>query len=182
MSVSLSYRKRIGYLHVNSLYLIKRSLVFYLGITMKKKICLFALGLVCTAPSWSFNCYLTLAKDNCWQKYNVTVQVVDTATGKEVTHLTVPAGKAWERQEFTCDKAEKLMYYAQFTPVIWESEKGKIYSAKTYLSLPAEIKSGAKAWNIPVCYSADFAQVPMPPEATNSCQCDFSSIPDIPPE
>jgi hypothetical protein len=138
-------------------------------------------GLIVSSPIWSFNCYFTLAKDNCWLKYNVTVEVMDALTTKVVTTISIPSGQPWARQAFTCQAAQKFMYHAQFTPVIWESEKGKVYSAKEFWSLPEEIKPGDKAWNVSVCYPKNFAEVPMPPEATNHCTCDFTSIPVIGP-
>ena len=139
-------------------------------------------GLVSGSPLWAITCYYTLAKENCWLKYNVTVDVMDASTNKVLTTVTVPAGKLWTRVVFPCQAAQKLMYSAHFTPVIWESEKGKVYSAKNYWSLPAAINPGDTAWNVSVCYPMDFSQIPLPPEATNSCTCDFKSIPELKPQ
>ncbi|MFI4918756.1 MAG: hypothetical protein ACHP65_04295 [Legionellales bacterium] len=137
--------------------------------------------LVCSSPIWSFNCYFTLAKDSCWLKYNVTVDVVDANSAKVLTTVTVPSGQPWARQTFTCQPLQKLMYHAQFTPIIWEAEKDTVYRAKDYWSLPEVINQGDKAWNVSVCFSKDFAAVPLPPEATSKCSCDFASIPIIEP-
>ena len=141
-----------------------------------------SLGLVISSPLWAITCYYTLAKDNCWTKYNVSEDVMDAATGKVLTTVIVPAGKSWIRQTFPCVPGEKLMYRAQFSPIIWESEKGKVYYAINYWSLPNNVNAGDSAWNVSVCYPADFGQVPLPPEATNTCKCDFSNIPAIPPK
>lgn len=149
---------------------------------MFRKISILALSLISSTPLWAFTCYYTLAKDNCWAKYNVTVEVLDAATAKVLTTVVVPAGTPWVRQEFSCEVGEKLMYRARFSPIIWESEKGKAYSAKNYWSLPNEMKPGDSAWNVSVCYPADFSQVPLPPEAGGTCKCDFDSIPAIPPK
>lgn len=137
--------------------------------------CLFA------SPLWAITCYYTLAKDNCWLKYEVTVEVLDAVSANVLTTITVPAGQAWGRVTFPCEtNGQKLMYRAHYSPYFWESEKGKIYSAKRYWSLPNEINPGDSAWNVSVCFPSDFSEVPLPPDAMGTCKCDFSTIPDIP--
>lgn len=108
---------------------------------------------------------------------------MDALSAKVLTTATVPAGKSWTRVTFPCEtNGQKLMYRAQFSPSIWDSEKGKVYMAKNYWSLPNGVNEGDSAWNVSVCYPSDFSEVPMTPEATGSCACDFSSIPEIPPK
>lgn len=147
---------------------------------MNTKGLVLVLGLAASSSVWSFNCYFTLVKDNCWLKYNVNVRVIDASTEKEVLSVSVPAGQAWARETFACSPKQSLTYLASFTPVIWESEKGKVYNSVTNWILPDTIKPGDKAWTISVCYPKSFVQVPMPPEATSSCACDFSAVPPIP--
>lgn len=150
---------------------------------MLKKYWMIPLSFICTSPLWALTCYYTLAKENCWLKYNVTVQVTDAANDKLLATVTVPAGQLWTRVTFPCETTgQKLMYKAQFSPVIWESERGKIYPARNFWSLPNKVNPGDSAWNVSVCYPTDFSQVPMPPEATGHCKCDFDSIPVIPPK
>ncbi|MBN9231523.1 MAG: hypothetical protein BGO90_09395 [Legionella sp. 40-6] len=136
-----------------------------------------------SSPLWAITCYYTLAKDNCWLRYNVSVEVMDAISAQTLTTVTVPAGESWTRVTFPCKtNGQKLMYRARFTPSIWESEKGKIYSAKNFWSLPSAVNPGDSAWNVSVCFSSDFSEVPLPPEAVNTCKCDFSKIPVIPPK
>lgn len=150
---------------------------------MLKKLLLLSVGWFLVSPLWALTCYYTLAKDNCWLKYNVSVDVLDAMTNKSLATFVVPAGKAWGRVTFPCEtNGQKLIYHAQFSPSFWESEKGKVYSARNYWSLPNGVQPGDSAWNVPVCFPADFSEVPLPPEATGSCKCDFSTIPDIPPK
>ncbi|MFJ1268278.1 hypothetical protein ACD661_06895 [Legionella lytica] len=150
---------------------------------MFMRLLILSLTYLFASPLWAITCYYTLAKDNCWLKYDVTVEVLDAISAKELTTITVPAGQAWGRVTFPCEtNGQKLMYRARYSPYFWESEKGKVYSAKNYWSLPNEVKPGDSAWNVSVCYPSDFAAVPLPPEATNNCQCDFSNIPVIPPK
>ncbi|MFT4058123.1 MAG: hypothetical protein QM652_01090 [Legionella sp.] len=147
------------------------------------KVVLLSLSGIVSSPIWAITCYYTLAKDNCWLKYNVSVDVMDAVSAKVLTTVTIPAGQAWSRVTFPCEtNGQKLLYHAQFSPLIWESEKGKIYVSKNYWSLPNGVKPGDSAWNVSVCYPSDFSEVPLPPEATNTCKCDFSSIPEIPPK
>lgn len=129
---------------------------------------------------FAFPCFITLAKDNCWLNYDVTVIIKDVAVNQQVASITVPKGQAWGREAFTCQPAQKFMFFASFNPSIWESDFNKTFIAKRYWSLPATISSGETAWNLPVCYSNDFAEIPLPPTANSRCQCDFSKIPAIP--
>src|SRR5689334_14957516 len=107
-----------------------------------------SVGWLLANPTWAITCYYTLVKDNCWAKYNVSVEVKDAVSAKTLTTVTVPAGKSWTRGTFPCEtNGQKLMYQAQFSPSIWESEKGKVYAAKNFWSLPNEINAGDSAWN-----------------------------------
>lgn len=133
-------------------------------------------------PCWSFTCYITLAKTNCWKDYTVSADVINSATGGTMTTVTVPQGTLWARQIFDCEAAQKLMYIARFSPIFWAKDKGKTYSALNFWSLPDAIHPGDSAWNISVCYPNDFALTPIPPQATSNCACDFTSIPVIPPK
>ncbi|MFA5960391.1 MAG: hypothetical protein WC785_07720 [Tatlockia sp.] len=138
------------------------------------------LCLIATAfPSSAFNCYFTLVKDSCWTDYDVTVEVIDTTTNKSILTTVVPIGKSWVRTAFTCQPSQQFIYHATYKPIFWRSEIGKVYTGVRYLSLPAKVKKGQSAWEIPVCYPKAFATVPLPPDANNRCQCDFKSIPPI---
>ncbi len=134
------------------------------------------------SPGWAFICYYTLAKDNCWTNYEVTVDVIDASNLNKVFSLTVPKGKSWGRAEFTCTEAQSLLYYARYSPIFWNSEKGKTYPALRNWTLPGKINPGDLAWTIPVCFPADFSQVPLPPDAKGNCKCDFSNIPEPKPK
>ncbi|KTD09104.1 periplasmic protein [Legionella gratiana] len=149
---------------------------------MLARIFIVAVSLISSNSLWAITCYYTLAKDNCWSNYTVTVDVMDAATAKVLTTAIIPPGKSWVRQSFLCEPGQKLMYRAQFSPAIWESGKGESYYAKNYWSLPNEVNPGDSAWNVSVCYPSDFSQIPLPPDATGTCKCDFDSIPAIPPK
>ena len=135
-----------------------------------------------TTSLQAFPCFVTLVKDSCWTNYDVSVNVIGTATGNVITTVTVPKGQSWARGTFNCEPLEGLAYKATFSPVIWKTDTGKVYSARRDYSLPAEIKAGETAWNINLCYSADFAEVPLPPTADSNCQCSMDGIPPIKPQ
>lgn len=150
---------------------------------MLAKTFILILSLILSSSLWAnITCYYTLVKDSCWTKYDVSVDVMDAVSAKVLTTVTVPAGKSWMRQTFPCDAGQKLMYRAQFSPVFWESDKGKTYIAKNYWSLPNTINPGDSAWNVTVCYPNDFAQVPLPPDVSGNCSCNLDDIPTIPPK
>jgi hypothetical protein len=139
-------------------------------------------GLLFSSQLLAFQCYFTLVKSNCWADYSVTVNVVDVANNNTVLTIVAPKGQLWARQLFTCQSSQEFLYKATFEPYIWENEKGEVYNAINYWTLPSAIKAGESAWEISVCYPKAFSAVPLPPKATNNCACDFSQVPAIPPK
>jgi hypothetical protein len=135
--------------------------------------------LLVTPTAWSFDCYMTLVKDNCWTPYNVSVDVVDADSKKVLTTALIKAGDSWIQQEFDCKPGQKLIQVARFNPSFWKEEEGKSYSGHRYFLLPHTMKPEDSAWNIPVCYPSDFIAVPLPPHAQGHCRCDFSAIPKL---
>ena len=133
-------------------------------------------------PLFAFPCVFTLAKDSCWTNYDVKVNVLDSVSNKILLTIEVPKGQSWARGNFDCHTAQSLMYQATFEPVFWQSEVGKSYNALRYWFLPGSIAQGVTAWEIPVCFPADFSSVPFPPDASGDCKCDFNSIPAVKPQ
>lgn len=143
------------------------------------KIKAFILMFVFSLPSWAFKCYFTLVKDSCWTNYKVQVRVIDATINKDITEITLPKGKTWSRVAFECQPSMKLMFAATYTPVFWESHKGRSYFAKQYLTLPAQIDDNTVALNVPICFTSDFSGVPLPPDVDGNCRCDTSDIPAL---
>lgn len=141
-----------------------------------------SLSVLCSTSSWCFTCYYTFVKDSCWTQFNVSVDVIDAVTSKKLLTANAPAGVPWVRETFDCSPAQNLIYIATFSPVFWKSDEGKSYQALRNWSLPGTINPGDTAWNLPVCYPADFAEVPLPPNADGNCHCDFSVVPEIKPK
>lgn len=151
-------------------------------IIMISRILIVCISMIGASPLWAFNCYYTLVKDSCWTNYTVSVDVADALTMKSILSISIPPGQSWARLEFNCEPGQRLHYTAQFSPIFWEKDKGHVYPAKTFWSLPNEIKPMETAWNISVCYPANFAEVPFPPDAIGNCKCDFSSVPPLEPK
>ena len=133
-------------------------------------------------PAFAITCYMTIAKDSCWTKYDVEVQVIESATDTLITTVKIPKGEHYSRQTFPCKPALKMNYVARFSPVFWQTDKGKSYNALRAWSLPEKVNPSDTAWNVSVCYPSDFALVPFPPEGDGKCACDFKSIPEIQPQ
>lgn len=129
----------------------------------------------------AFQCFLTLVKDKCWEKYTVSINVVNSLKDKSIMTMIIPQGQAWVRQPFTCEPKDSITLHATFSPVFWEKDDGKVFSGLHDWKLPETIKKGATAWNITVCYPADFAAVPLSPEADSHCGCDRENIPPVEP-
>ena len=128
----------------------------------------------------AFTCFLTLVKNSCWVDYNVNVDVTDASTSKSILTGTVLKGKLWSRTKFACEAGQAFNYTATFSPIIWESDKGKHYPGKSTWSLPAEIKKGDTAWNITVCYPEEFSEVPYPITNVTKCVCNNQNLPPVP--
>lgn len=139
------------------------------------------LGLCLVAQAHAFPCYITMVKSNCWANYNVNVDVVDVLTDKVIASMSMPVGTTWDRKEIVCQPQQSVQLKATFSPVIWEKDEGKIYFGKRTWSFPAEIKKGSTAWNMGICFSGDFAETSIPPDALGPCQCDMKSIPPVEP-
>ena len=142
-----------------------------------RKLYLLCLNLLVTINAHAFPCFITVAKDSCWTNYDVTVRVIDAHTNQQFGQIILPKGKSVAVLSFQCDPSQVFMLNAQFSPIIWQNDAGKMYSSQSYLTLPSAVKPGEVGWNFSTCYPSDFAGVPMPPTATNSCKCDFSSAP-----
>ena len=147
---------------------------------MKTVIGLIITGLVTQAHA--FSCFLTLAKDSCWTNYNVNVDVIDPTTNHKLITVTVPKGKSWAREPFTCQPGQKLIYYARFSPNFWQGQANVTYAAQRYWTLPSAVTNQETAWEISVCYPQAFSEVPFPPEASGNCQCNFKIIPPLKPQ
>ena len=146
------------------------------------KVLIILLGACLSTQSCALPCFLTMVKDNCWTNYTVTVDITNASNGQSVASINVPQGQSWARQEFNCKPADKLSFRASFTPVFWEQDEGKTYSAQRNWSLPETVAKGDTAWNITMCYSSDFSEVPLPPGASGNCACDTSKIPPVKPQ
>lgn len=142
----------------------------------------FILLMITLNSAWGFTCYVTFVKDNCWLNYDVTISLRDNVSSQTLIELTAPEGQSWIRGSFECQEKQVITYFAQFSPIFWQQDQGKTYAAESNVILPDTIHPGDTAWTINICYSQQFTGVPLPPEATNNCQCDFSKIPSIPPK
>lgn len=107
--------------------------------------------------------------------YDVKVDVLDASTNKQLVSVEVPMGSNEKRVSFECSLHETLTMNAQFSPVFWAKDEGKVFSAERYLQLPETMKKGEVAWELQVCFPKMFANVPMPPEATAHCECQFET-------
>lgn len=144
---------------------------------MMRQYILAAVFLFFTQQGYAFQCFLTAVKDNCWLKYNVTIHVMDAAdSDKASTTIIIPAETAWARQSFECKAKQTLKFSAEFTPVFWEGDSGKHYVGKNYLNLPDKVEATENAWNLTLCFPKQFAEVPLPPEAGEHCECNMDNI------
>ena len=134
------------------------------------------------AEAQAFQCFVTISKDNCWTNYTLKVDVSNAANKKIITSITVPQGSSWTRKKFECQAHDAILFTASFSPVFWEADIAKTYLAKKHWILPASVSHGDVAWHLNLCYPAQFAEVPLPPDANGTCACNTDKIPPIPPQ
>lgn len=140
---------------------------------------LFSIAMGVSSQVSALDCFLTVVKDSCWTDFDVNVKMTNADEGKQILSITVPKGKSWSREKFTCDAGESLSYMATFSPVFWAADKGKQYPGIKFWKLPEQMKAGDTAWNITVCYPEQFSEVPLPPSARGTCKCDARNIPAV---
>jgi len=140
------------------------------------------LSILLSSQTHAMKCYITMAKGNCWKNYDLSVDVVDANTSKKLATVVVFENRLWNRQAFECAAGQTLSMVATFSPIFWEGDESKTFSSQRYWKLPNEVKPGEKAWNVTVCFPKYFANVPMPPNAGQNCECDTTSIPSPEPE
>ena len=146
-----------------------------------RRIIMLLLGTGVFLQAYSFPCYITLVKDNCWTEYDVNVTVINVLNEQVLTTIHIPKGESWSRKELVCEPKQTVMFKAVFSPVFWESDSKKVYFGKRYWSFPDKIVAGAGAWDMKICFSDHFAAVPLPPEGGGHCACDMTGIPPIKP-
>lgn len=126
--------------------------------------------------AYAIDCYFTVAKDNCWLNYDVKINIINNALDRTIAVVDIPKGESWKRVRMQCEPKQSFRFLATYSPEFWVGQEGKKYSGKRRISLPLTIKKDEIAWNIPICYMADFIGVPIPPAANKACLCDWSKI------
>ncbi len=121
-------------------------------------------------------CYLNVVKGSCWNNSNVDVSIIDSDLNKTIAHAQIKKDTGWQRVSFPCRPNQTLYYSAVYSPVFWEADKGKVYNAKQYWSLPKQLKAGDVAWELTICFPKDFSGVPLPPTGSGECACQYNLV------
>lgn len=139
----------------------------------------FLLFLLVSKELYAIPCYVTVLKDKCWENYHVSVQVRDAFNKQNLAVILIPKGQLYGRARFECSSKQGLDFWAEFTPVFWENDKGKVYRIKSFIFMPEKLRENEIAWHVPICFSSHFSGVPLPPTGGANCICDFSSVPSV---
>ena len=137
---------------------------------------------IVTANVYAFPCLLTVVKDSCWTKYDVTVTGVNVMTNKTEISVLIPRGKSWARGSFSCDPSETLTFNASFKPAFWKGDVDKQYPSMSKKSLPTVITKDETAWSITLAYPGDFSSITLPPDASGNCKYDLKAVPAVEPQ
>ena len=125
------------------------------------------------------DCYITVVKNDCWKNTNATITLTNLATKEVVASVVVPTGELWSRKKTTCTLGTALSYSASYSPVFWQSDKGKVFYSDKYWTLPESMQKGQQALTITICFPEQFVGTPIPPDATSKCKCDPSIAPPV---
>jgi len=129
----------------------------------------------------AFKCYITFMKGKCWSNYDVSIAAMDGDTKKLLTSTELKKDTFWKRTTFDCKPRQAIAFSAKYTPKIWKTNKQTHYDTKQMVYLPVKVKKDESAWEIPICFSTKFSEVPIPPTAKDLCDCSFEKdIPKIP--
>lgn len=116
-------------------------------------------------------CVATVVKDPGWEHYAVKIDLMDYSTKKLIAKLDLNAAKPAEKvasintvsQSFNCKQHPMIYFTVQYTPVMWQENKGKIYQSSniwdTYQQLQ-KIKPGTDKIEIKIHFPDDFQGVP----------------------
>lgn len=137
-------------------------------------------ALIVPLKLFALDCYLSVVKNSCWSNYEVDVDILKPdASGTVLFSAKVPKDKQWARIKVKCQPGQRFYARSQMFPVFWESEKGKYYYLKRYWALPKNVDKDTTALHVPICFPKAFSGVPLPPDATGNCKCDFDQLPPL---
>lgn len=116
-------------------------------------------------------CLMTVTKKPVWSHENVKVKIVDFST-KQILKILVLAAATKTKpsvnsltQTYNCVKHPIVQLEASYTPSIWSTDIGKVYSGKNIYNLTKQIFSAQakniKKLEITAIFPSDFLGVPM---------------------
>ena len=118
-------------------------------------------------------CIATATKDSGWANYDVSIDLMDYSTKKLISNLDLKAGNPKQNiapvfttsQTFDCEQHLMIYFKAEYTPVMWEANKGKTYHSSNIWDLTKQlqqlqIQSGATKLEIKINFPQDFVGVP----------------------
>jgi|GEM_PF-741500 len=129
--------------------------------------------LLFAGQAFAVNCKIIVAKNTCWNNYEIKVRMLDALTLKEYAVIDVPKGQHYTVKEMQCESGKQVFFRASFKPVIWQNQKGDFYQTKRFWDVPQALVKDAKHWEVKLCFPRDFDNVPIPPGDLHDCQCKF---------
>jgi len=140
---------------------------------------LFMSLLFAITPTFATQCVITVHKDTCWETYQVKIQFFDKKNNQPLTSIFIPGNQNWGRVKFNCQPGQVLAASASFSPTIYAGENNKTYSSARFWSLPSSEAEIGAIWALDICFGTDFANLPFPPKASNTCQCNPTDVPPV---
>ena len=119
-------------------------------------------------------CVVVAKKNPQWRHHNVIIRMVD-GQGQQTLqtfHLTAQQSKSEHqasvnqvKKTFNCFKHPKVQFRARFTPAIWSTNKGAVYTSANVWDISKQLQKVAKKQNrsklvITVQFPKDFESVP----------------------
>lgn len=121
----------------------------------------------------SFQCFIEIAKSNCYSDRQVTIMMFDAAKDKQVNSFTLDKKTQYLKKQFDCTNLNLLSFKATFSPPIWSNNAGKKYKAERYWQIPTNLAKGKTKWIAQLCFANSFSGVALPTGSITSCACQF---------
>ena len=145
---------------------------------MKFRVLLCAISFMVSSLSYAVQCYITVISAPCWNEYDVSVDILNSANNSLISTVKIPKGAHYGRVNFECKPSQVFAAQATFEPAVWIKDAHKRYNASRFWKLPDNAPQQGAIWSIDICFPTQFGNVPNS-TSSDSCKCSLEDIPAV---
>jgi len=121
------------------------------------------------AENTKIQCEVVVTKPAAWDNYDVTIEMLNYADKKVAETFNLTAAKGSEKsvnsvtKTFGCYQYQYVQFNAQYLPLIWSTNKGKVYPSKLIYRVAGQLLQADKLTEklvINLHFPDDFVSVP----------------------